>query len=402
MTIEEFISTFRNANEKTMSSPSGVHYFHYKASTCDRNITQLLSTRMSLPCRYPFQVIRWSKSHHVLLPKTNPPLLNKLRNIQILEADYNSYFKCKINHQLLKHKSTAKILQNQMYGGIQQRSSHLAIINQLLINDYIISTKSSAYITKYDAANCFDRMIPNLTSIALTRLGSPHEIGIQLAINSLHTTHRITSKHGLSTYKITRPPSTMWSGIGQGNSVAGPSWLALETSKISTYDDTNTQLIARDPTDINKYSSSIIAYIDDNNTSKIFPSHTTTEAIIQNNNENSIRWENILKSSGGKLSHDKCSTQIIQWAWNKNQLTIIPIDDCKRHELQKISIIPITNPYQSNKYLGCLINLNNNNNEQFHIATEFTQQFVNTITTSHLPTKYVFTAYSTIYLPKLH
>ena len=60
-----------------------------------------------------------------------------------------------------------------MYGGIQQRSTHLAIIKQLLINDYITTTKSSAYITQYDSENFFDRMIPNLTSISLTRLGSP-------------------------------------------------------------------------------------------------------------------------------------------------------------------------------------------------------------------------------------
>ena len=210
-TPTEFISTFRKANEKTMASPSGVHYFHYKAATYDPKLTRLLATRLSIPFHFPFKVNHWSQSHHVLLPKTNPPLLHKMRNIQIIEADYNSYFKQKINHQLLNTPQVSHILQNQMYGGIQNRSTHLSITNQLLINDYITLTKSSAYITQYDAANCFDRMIPNLTAIALTRLGSPQQIGIQLAINSLNTTHRITSKDGLSNEKY----HEQWQQLGQ-------------------------------------------------------------------------------------------------------------------------------------------------------------------------------------------
>lgn len=52
----------------------------------------------------PFKVDIWCQDHHVILPKTEPPLLNKLRNIQILDADYNSYYKCKVNHQLFRKK----------------------------------------------------------------------------------------------------------------------------------------------------------------------------------------------------------------------------------------------------------------------------------------------------------
>lgn len=183
-----------------------------------------------------------------------------------------------------------------MYGGIQKISTHLSITNQLLINDYITLKKALHHITQYDPANCFDRMIPNLTAIALTRLGSPKQIGIQLAINSLNTSHRITSKEGISKEKISRPKMKTWSGIGQGNSVSGPSWLALEAPKIITYDDPKTQFKSINPSNNTNYSNSIFAYIDDNNTSKTFPPHTSTNEIIQQNNQNTIKWEHILKA----------------------------------------------------------------------------------------------------------
>ena len=204
LTETEFIETFRRSNENTTASPSGVHYFHYKAATYNKYLTTLLSLKTSIPFLHSIKVNIWATSHHIILPKTQPSRLDKLRNIQILEADYNAYYKFKINHQLMSHPKPLKILQKQMYGGIKQRSSHLSILNQLLINDYIAITKEVSYLTQFDAANCYDRMAPNIVAITLTRLGAPREIGIQLAINSMNTTHQIISNNCLSKNKIKR------------------------------------------------------------------------------------------------------------------------------------------------------------------------------------------------------
>ena len=70
-----------------------------------------------------------------------------------------------------------------MYEGIKGKSSHLAILNQILINDYIVLNKENAYNTQYEASNCFDRMSTNIAALALTRLGAPVTIGIQLEKN---------------------------------------------------------------------------------------------------------------------------------------------------------------------------------------------------------------------------
>lgn len=86
----EFIETFRKENESTTASPSGVHYFHYKAATFDRYLSKLLAMRISIPFLFSIKVNRWTQSHHVIIPKTHPEILDKLRNIQILEADFNS------------------------------------------------------------------------------------------------------------------------------------------------------------------------------------------------------------------------------------------------------------------------------------------------------------------------
>lgn len=173
------------------------------------------------------------------------------------------------------------MFQGQMYGGIKNKSDHLAVLNQTLINDYINMTKLSAYNTQYDAANCFDRMSPNIVAIALRRLGSPREIGIQLAMNSINTSQKIMSKIIYQKKEISCDPERIWSGIGQGNSVSAPAWIALESVMINTFNSPSTQFTASNPTGRITYSNPIISYVHDNNTSHIFPSHMSTEEIIQ-------------------------------------------------------------------------------------------------------------------------
>ena len=129
-------------------------------------------------------------------------------------------------------------------------------------------------------------MIPNLVAIALTRLGTPHEIGTQLAINSIHTKHKVITGHGLSTQSIECHHNKIWSGIDQGNSVSGPAWIALEAAKIATYDIHETKSQTSSPNRTIKYNNSLIAYVDDNNTTLTFRFNTQASEIIYKNNIN--------------------------------------------------------------------------------------------------------------------
>ena len=58
-------------------------------------------------------------------------------------------------------------------------------------------------------------------------------------------------------------------------------------------------------------------------------------------------------------------------------------------------------PYTSTKYLGWFINSEGNNNPRFNQIHEITTTFSKKLKYSNLSTNYIFTAYTTIYLPKL-
>lgn len=113
MIREEYINTFCTSNEFTTSSPSGVHYFHYIATTFDNDLEEIMATKTSLPFQYAFKVDRWCQAHHIILPKTYPPQIHKLHNIQIIEEDYNSYFKCKINKKYFGIRNSYKCFKDK-------------------------------------------------------------------------------------------------------------------------------------------------------------------------------------------------------------------------------------------------------------------------------------------------
>ena len=131
----EFRDVIRATRENTMASPSGVGYAHYIASTYDEILNEIMALRTSLPFVFPMSVYRWQKANHILIPKTTHPTISKLRNIQLIEADYNSYYKVKVNNQLLRLQYPQTILNDQMYGGLRGKSTHMALANQILIND---------------------------------------------------------------------------------------------------------------------------------------------------------------------------------------------------------------------------------------------------------------------------
>lgn len=234
LTPEEYKKSFCKTNENTVASLSGVNYSHYIETMYDDSLIQFFALRTSLPFNYPISVKCWKMSHHILLPKTQEPTLHKMRNIQIVEADYNTYLKVKINHQLFQNSKTLYFLQDQMYGGLQNKSTHLALSHQTLINDATILQKSSAYITQLDAANFYDQMAANLSPITLTRLGAPKTIGQQLARNSILTKHKVITEDGTSVNSIKCTTSVPWSGIGQGNSAAGATWISIESPMIKS------------------------------------------------------------------------------------------------------------------------------------------------------------------------
>ena len=77
-------------DEKTTTSPSGRNLGHYKTLMANDNFSDFIITQCTLPVQHGFALDRWAKAVQFMYPK-NPGMqtLDKIRIIQIYEADYN-------------------------------------------------------------------------------------------------------------------------------------------------------------------------------------------------------------------------------------------------------------------------------------------------------------------------
>ena len=76
--------------EKTTPSPSGRHLGHYKTLMANDDFADFLRTQCALPTQHSFALNRWAKAVQLMYQKiTGMSTLDKIRIIQIYEADYN-------------------------------------------------------------------------------------------------------------------------------------------------------------------------------------------------------------------------------------------------------------------------------------------------------------------------
>lgn len=165
----------------------------------------------------------------------------------------------------MSHVEKHNLLGNEMHGGCTGRTTHDALHTQNLTYNISLKSKTDLTSISLDATKCFDRIFPNVATIALSRLGLPLNVGISIAKTIEEMKHKVCTAGGTSTQQIGDTKNSMWSGVCQGSAAAGPSWIALESMMLKVMETkiegTKVQCPKRELT----YQNTIVGYIDDTN-----------------------------------------------------------------------------------------------------------------------------------------
>lgn len=159
--------------------------------------------------------------------------MNRLRIIQLVEADFNVFQKVKIGRELMSFVEKNNLLPDEMYGGRKGKSVHDALIIQNLIFDITRQENRGMICLNLDAEKCYDRVFPSYSAITMASIGLPLSIGITLAKTQKYMSHRVRTEKGISKNRITPQTKELFSGVGQGWGAAGPAWLSVEAPMIS-------------------------------------------------------------------------------------------------------------------------------------------------------------------------
>jgi hypothetical protein len=101
---------WKNVNEFTLLSMSGVHYGNYKAAIQDAFSTKVLALQLTVIAWSGIPPESWSVGLQVMLEKiAGVCLVEKLRAIQLYEADFNCY------NQFICGRQAMQMLTNSGY-----------------------------------------------------------------------------------------------------------------------------------------------------------------------------------------------------------------------------------------------------------------------------------------------
>ena len=118
---------------------------------------------MSTPFEFNFTLDRWLHALQVLLEKIKgQPRQDKLRVIQLMEADLNMMLRIIFRRRLIHCSEDKQLFSPLQWGSRPNRSSQDAILMKRLTYDGIRSGKKVGIIFNNDGKAAFDRMIPSV------------------------------------------------------------------------------------------------------------------------------------------------------------------------------------------------------------------------------------------------
>ena len=140
ITTDQFVGKIKKWDERTSTSPSGLHLGHYHAlwrhsglstknplrETIELGQSKLIEARVSLlnyALRFGYSYERWRNVVNVMLTKDpGKPRIHRLRVIHLYEADYNLLLAIKWREGI-HHAEDKKLLHEGMYGSRPGRSA---------------------------------------------------------------------------------------------------------------------------------------------------------------------------------------------------------------------------------------------------------------------------------------
>jgi hypothetical protein len=202
---EDFTSAFKYVPEKKASSFSGRGVHHYKscAEGSDDGLADIQvvvpAEMMTFPLNAGFCPERWKQAVDVMLIQfTGTPRPEKLRIIQLLEADLNQVLRIAFSRNITRlTKDHEGIISEHQYGRAQ-KTCMTPVINTPLTIQILIQNKVERIVFDNDANGCYDRIISGIALTCLKRIGYLSNSVRMLGLLWDQLEHHIAMGYGVS------------------------------------------------------------------------------------------------------------------------------------------------------------------------------------------------------------
>ena len=250
-----------------------------------------------------------------ILKKAGVYDVEKMRTILLMNAEFNMNNK-KLGREMMANAERHGKIAREQYGRRRHHQCILSALNKRLTMDVLRQTRRAGALCANDAKSCFDRVVHNIASLAMRRMGVMVNPIKSMFATLQAASHKIRTAFGVSgkTYGSGRDPP--FQGFGQGNG-AGPSgWAVISTPLINMMRTAGFGFSLPTALTVSAVNFVCYAFVDDANVVHTAKDVDTTGDTVRQDMQQAIdHWEGVLRATGGALVPEKSYWYLINFVW---------------------------------------------------------------------------------------
>ena len=397
ITPEEFQYFWKRIKEGTASSYSGIHYGHYKAAAHSDKISSFLSKKITLISKTGVPPERWSYGLTVLLEKiAGLALVNKLRAILLMEADFNFHNKLIFGSRMLNAARTEGLIPSEQYSD-KQNTAEDGSFDKILQGDISRQKRLPMSIISADAANCYDRVHHTIMALVFLSLGV-RTGAIKAMLQSIQLMKFfLRTGWGESTDCFGGDALRILHGLCQGNGAAPAAWLALSSVLIVAYKSLGYGSKVMSPITKTWLNIMGVIYVDDTDLYIMDECVKSSIDIWEDSQGALTAWGKLLIATGGMLKPEKCFYYFVDYEWQDDGSWVysdmvdwellVPQSDGSETPIEQLPVD------ESKKTLGIWTNPAGDCTKQLEIIRGKVEKWTDRLQAGKLPSKWAWVSY---------
>jgi hypothetical protein len=345
ITIAEWEAKIKIWDERTATSPSGMHLGHHKALVRPPDLElssdegkELENKRLALlhgqvdlikyALTHGYSFDRWKVIINVMvLKEPNNPRIYRLCLIHLYEADFNLLLGVKwrkIIHHALQHET----INQSQYGDLPGRNSLVPVFIEEMQNE-IARASCKPYIEQdFDATSCYNRIIPWMASLLSRSHGLHRNVCLVHARTLQEARYLLKTQLGISdkSYSHCRAFPIYGTGQGPGNSLL--IWCFISSMLFDIHQERalGASYASPDGSTTIRLFMIFFVFVDDTygsvNDFLRTPAPSPTELVSMAQKDSQL-WSDLLHRSGGALELSKSKYHTISYLFTPSGAPIL-------------------------------------------------------------------------------
>jgi hypothetical protein len=318
LTKEAWQYRWRRANERTSSSYSGRHFGYYIAGATSDTISHFHALKASIAVLRGVALSRWSRGLTVMLEKEfGNTLIDKLRAILLMEADFNTSNKIIFGNRMLDNARRYGFLYDEIFSE-KGRMAEDGALAKTLFCDLSRQYRLSAAIASADASQCYDRVCHAIASLVFRAFGVTANASKTMLSAIQEMKFFLRTAYGDSKTCAQSTIEVRTQGLCQGNTAAPGGWCVISIAILGAHKRKGHGAHFLCPLSEATADLAAILYVDDTDILHLDMSKEETvgeaHAALQ---ESVLSWGQLLIATGGALKPAKCFYYLIGYEFHE-------------------------------------------------------------------------------------